>query len=333
MSRRPHHYYLMQPWRNQKYTKKRKTCRKCSNEADAKSLIPESRQESSVLNQENSCYFQMTIDETEIMDNLRYDSVDQHKSIANSFDSYVGTGTERTTNISNASANQNKSTVNWNHADRAVGPEIIVDDDREEFIDEIVTGMHTEYEYIEFANNLCLSDVLFMTLNFYIKHKLSQSALEDLLNLLNTLTRKKPFPQTFATFAKQFPDRYGMERNYFCVNCQYGYNGKPQPDLRCPVENCGYIAKDFFITIPIEPQIRELYLKYSQEIAHYEEYIKNNNIADINRGKLANNIFKKENYKFITLSANEDGVAAYKCTNKKPPSYQQFTSKNKIQQK
>ncbi|XP_055524030.1 uncharacterized protein LOC129717849 isoform X2 [Wyeomyia smithii] len=219
MSRRPHHYYLMQPWRNKKYTKKRKTCRKCSNEAAAKSLIPESRQELSVVNQENSGYFQMTIDETENMDNLRYDSVDQHKSVANSFDSYVGTGTEMKTNTSNAYSDQNKSTVNLNHADGSVGPEIIVDGDREQFIDEIVTGMHTEYEYIEFANNLCLSDVLFITLNFYIKHKLSQSALEDLLSLLNTLTRKKTFPQTFA---KQFPNRYGMERNYFCVNCQYG---------------------------------------------------------------------------------------------------------------
>ncbi|XP_055524982.1 uncharacterized protein LOC129718323 isoform X3 [Wyeomyia smithii] len=157
-----------------------------------------------------------------------------------------------------------------------------------------------------------------MILHFYIKHKLTQNALEDLLSMLNALAKRTPFSQSFTLFAKQFPDPYKMERNYFCVNCQFGFDGKPESDLKCPVENCGSMSKDFFIMFQIEHQIRQLYSKYSKEIIHYAEYIETKNIADINRGTLAKSIKTLGNNAVITLSANEDGAAAYKSTNKKP---------------
>lgn len=68
-----------------------------------------------------------------------------------------------------------------------------------------------------------LNDFMFMILNFYIKHKLGQSALEDLLYMLNLITEWKVFPESFASFVNQFKSPFKVERNYFCTNCLYGY--------------------------------------------------------------------------------------------------------------
>ncbi|XP_058820977.1 uncharacterized protein LOC131683161 [Topomyia yanbarensis] len=140
------------------------------------------------------------------------------------------------------------------------------------------TDTHFESEsyngdYIIFTDKMKVSDVLFMVLNLYVKYKFSQETVEDLLRMLNLLTKRKPFPESFATFSKKFPDPYNIERNYFCTNCQCGYEKQPCPESTCPVENCGSTAKDFFITIPIEEQIRETFKKYSEEIKDYKEMI------------------------------------------------------------
>lgn len=98
----------------------------------------------------------------------------------------------------------------------------------------------------------------------------------------------------------------------------FRYETVPQPETVCPVENCGSMEKDFFITFPIEQQIRETFVKYSKEIAEYETAVMVHEIRDISRGKLAQSIMKDDVSKYITLSANEDSAAAIKCSNKKP---------------
>lgn len=98
----------------------------------------------------------------------------------------------------------------------------------------------------------------------------------------------------------------------------FRYDSAPQPETSCPVENCGSIKKDFFITFPIEQQIRETFLKYSKEITEYEAAVITEDIRDISRGKLSQSIRMNDNFKYITLSANEDSAAAVKCSNKKP---------------
>lgn len=65
---------------------------------------------------------------------------------------------------------------------------------------------------------------MFMALNFYIRHKLTQDGLEDLMRMLNVLTKGRTFPESFATFTNVFPAPYSLERVYFCVNCQFGYD-------------------------------------------------------------------------------------------------------------
>lgn len=86
----------------------------------------------------------------------------------------------------------------------------------------------------------------------------------------------------------------------------------------CPVNNCDSTEKDFFVVFPLEHQIRETVLKYDKQIKEYENLIIEKDICDINRGSLAQSITSREQVKFLTLSANEDGAAAFKSTTKKP---------------
>lgn len=75
---------------------------------------------------------------------------------------------------------------------------------------------------VNFVEDLYIKDIMLMVLNFYVKHNLTQAALEDLLQMLNIFTRGNVFPESFKTFNKLFPDPYNSKRAYFCSNCLYG---------------------------------------------------------------------------------------------------------------
>lgn len=92
----------------------------------------------------------------------------------------------------------------------------------------------------------------------------------------------------------------------------------PQIDVVCPVESCDSTEKDFFVVFPLEPQIRETVMKYSQAIKEYEKLVAERDVCDINQGRLALSFTSREDVKFLTLSANEDGAAAFRSTTKKP---------------
>lgn len=98
----------------------------------------------------------------------------------------------------------------------------------------------------------------------------------------------------------------------------FSYSGTPDPETECPITNCGAKKKDFFIVFPLEQQIRETVLKYSQQITDYEKHVNENDICDINKADVAQAIMAREGGKFITLSANEDSAAPFKSTTKKP---------------
>ncbi|XP_062565356.1 uncharacterized protein LOC134227716 [Armigeres subalbatus] len=78
-------------------------------------------------------------------------------------------------------------------------------------------------DFAKFRDDIVIRDIIFMMLNFYIRHKLTQEGLEDLMRMLNVLTIGKIFPECFSTISNVFPASYDAERAYFCVNCQFGY--------------------------------------------------------------------------------------------------------------
>lgn len=157
-----------------------------------------------------------------------------------------------------------------------------------------------------------------MILNYYIRHNLTQEALEDLLRMMNTLSGTKLFPETFQTFSSLFDvNSSNTQRIYFCTSCQFDY-GTNQPDATTMCSICGSIQKDFFLVLPMESQLRETFQKYEREIAQYERDIESNEIADINRGQIAQQLLRDDPGKHLTLSINTDGAAAFKSTTKKP---------------
>ncbi|XP_062716890.1 uncharacterized protein LOC134292137 [Aedes albopictus] len=167
-------------------------------------------------------------------------------------------------------------------------------------------------------SDLKYSEVLFMVMNFYIRHGLTQSALEDLLKLLNVITGVKTFPETFSSFLAQVRmNPYNSYRVYFCTNCHLDY-GKDEPkvNVKCPV--CDSNEKDFFLVIPIEQQIREMVTQFNDKIVKYAQTIEKDKLADINRGQYAKEKLAGETRTVLTLSANTDGAAAYKSTTQKP---------------
>lgn len=173
--------------------------------------------------------------------------------------------------------------------------------------------------FMKFNSSLTPEEARFMILNYYIKHRLTQSALVDLLKMFNLMAGSKMFPECFETFTASFPDPYESSRNYFCTDCQCGMGkSPPAPDAVCPIPECGGVKFDFFITIPIEQQLRETIIKYRKEISDYEKLVKSEGISDINQGKITAGISSKVNCKILTLSVNTDGAAAYRWSINKP---------------
>lgn len=158
-----------------------------------------------------------------------------------------------------------------------------------------------------------------MLLNFFIKHHLTQRALVDLLGMLNVMAGSKIFPESYEAFAAAFPDPYNHSRVYFCTKCQ-SRMGKTAPEKQsiCPTRDCGNKKFDFFISIPIEQQIRETMLKYRKEITDYEEIVEQETLSDINQGEVVKNIRTEVTGKLITLSVNTDGAAPYRSSINKP---------------
>lgn len=166
---------------------------------------------------------------------------------------------------------------------------------------------------------MTLGDAHLMILNYYIRHRLTQSALVDLLRMLNVLAGYKLLPESFETFVANFPNQYKHSRVYYCVECQSRV-GEIVPDENevCAIPDCGSTKFDFFMIIPIEQQIRDTIVKYQKEILDYEETVKIEAVSDISQGKIVKQISEKIPEKLITLSVNTDGAAAYRWSTNKP---------------
>lgn len=172
---------------------------------------------------------------------------------------------------------------------------------------------------MKFDSNLTAEEARFMILNYYIKHHLTQRALVDLLKMINLMSGSKIFPECYETFNASFPDPYECSRVYYCTECQCGIGkSAPAPQVVCSIPECGGDKFDFFITIPIEQQLRETITKYRKEISDYEKLVESEGISDINQGKVVKEIRIKINGKVITLSVNTDGAAAYRWSINKP---------------
>lgn len=188
---------------------------------------------------------------------------------------------------------------------------------------------------------LIVDDVLLMVMNYYVRHGLTQTAVEDLLKLLNTISGVKVLPESFSSFISHFEsDPYNSSRIYYCSKCQFDYGPTP-PESNVGCSICESKETDFFISIPVESQIQQLVIEYESKIEEHQRYIDEHNISDVMRGRYARKILQEESRPCLTLSANTDGAATFRCTTQKPlyplfvtlnnlPPYLRFSKHNLI---
>ncbi|XP_062533325.1 uncharacterized protein LOC134202313 [Armigeres subalbatus] len=176
-----------------------------------------------------------------------------------------------------------------------------------------------ENNKFKFDSAVTLGEVHLMILNYYIRHHLTQSALVDLLKMLNIMAGSKICAESYETFSAMFPNPYNHHRVYYCMECQSGVgNSAPNHDTVCSIPECGGKNFDFFMAISIEQQIKETMIKYQKDILDYDSMVRQELISDINNGRVVKNINYKIPDKLITLSVNTDGAAAYRWSINKP---------------
>ncbi|XP_021708622.1 uncharacterized protein LOC110679023 isoform X2 [Aedes aegypti] len=172
---------------------------------------------------------------------------------------------------------------------------------------------------MKFESDLTAEEIRFMILNYYIRHRLTQRALVDLLKMINLMVGSKILPECFEAFKAYFPEPYEISRIYYCTECQCRM-GKSTPvkGAVCSIPECSGNKFDFFITIPVAQQLRETMIKYRKQIADYEDLVRSEGISDINKGAIVQELSTKIDGKTITLSVNTDGAAAYRWSINKP---------------
>ncbi|XP_055524371.1 uncharacterized protein LOC129718019 isoform X2 [Wyeomyia smithii] len=251
--RRPLHYYIIRPWCNRKYIKKNNF------QPQAPMVNNQNTVSETTI---STAYYQEVEGEIPVNRNDSTNDVHTNKSQKDSeptsaakmtvdFDSEddIDTGNGNCEMSDNDSEYDNLKDFDANSDAFECGTEKHNNYNellQNIYFDLILLNWLINDTVVKFAKNISVRDMRLMVLNFYIRHKLSQTALEDLLHMLNLFMEYKVLPETFASFAKDFESPLKAKRNYFCTNCLYGFNNQPNSESVCPMDGCGSSENDFF---------------------------------------------------------------------------------------
>lgn len=183
-----------------------------------------------------------------------------------------------------------------------------------------------------------ISDAVLMILNYFLEHRLTWVALEDLLNLfLYVLGSSSRLPKTKYFFKKCFGVEDSAVFHFYCKHCSL-YLGTyedvhkmtDEENIENNIEKLKYKFKkcvnceqvfsldklndgNFFIQLPIKPQIVKK-LKCDPGIQDFNtDSNVNNCITDVFDGNLYKALkAKTSNFKLLTLTLNTDGVRVFK---------------------
>nr|XP_042895060.1 uncharacterized protein LOC122268791 [Parasteatoda tepidariorum] len=158
------------------------------------------------------------------------------------------------------------------------------------------------------------AETLLMIMVYAMKHKLSWTAVEDLLKLFNTIFGQSVLPETKHSFNKIFGTADSMSFHFYCNDCN-NYLGKFEgqltkefndpmvcPNVLCKKVHSGKTLKEgnFFATLSIRKQIAALLnmdairdsLSTSLEQINDNLYDMPNSVSDLTDGEL----YKKKRY-------------------------------------
>lgn len=183
-------------------------------------------------------------------------------------------------------------------------------------------------ELIHPSINISVMSVLQLILIFFLRHNLTQVALEDLLLLINTMMGNDVLPKSKYFFFKIFSKQYAPQHHFFCKKCNLSLDGTVNAyehtvnaNVICKNPNCKQInslrttnSDNFFVTFPLKPQLLETITE------NLDDFIKqcdnnNTNLTDIQDGKLFKNLPNVERHE-ISLTLNTDGVQVFNSKSK-----------------
>jgi hypothetical protein len=163
------------------------------------------------------------------------------------------------------------------------------------------------------------SDCLLLILCFFLRHNLSWTALEHLLLLINTILGSVVLPNSKYLFKKVFqPDNQPI-LHYFCIKCNVLAENN---DKKNNCKNCNEKInlnssknKNFFITLPILPQIKLILKNNFDSLILNNLPNENNLIRDLLDASMYKNLLLNfANEHILTLTMNTDGVSVFNST-------------------
>lgn len=153
---------------------------------------------------------------------------------------------------------------------------------------------------------------MIMLLHIFIRHNLSNGALEDLLRLINVIVGFSSLPSTFYSFASHFGNEE-FTRHYVCKGC--GLYMANNSDGAC--SNCKRSEKNFFISFDLTSTIKNVVSRNWECIQRYKSSMVDGNLNDILQAKVACQMENASNSYNIFVSFNTDGVAVFNSNVKK----------------
>ncbi|XP_039442517.1 uncharacterized protein LOC120422976 isoform X2 [Culex pipiens pallens] len=150
---------------------------------------------------------------------------------------------------------------------------------------------------------LSKQDVLQLVLIYFMRHKLTNVALCDLLAMINVIIGKKSLPENYETFSNYFSfDKY--QRQFICSSCGL-YTGEEKGVCT----NCSGTKFSFFVVFDIAANIANILKRNWSSIVEHKQKSKSSPVVtDIVNAAMYKHKTSKHN---ITLSMNTDGVKVF----------------------
>lgn len=189
----------------------------------------------------------------------------------------------------------------------------------------------TDYKYTDKIHpelDCSKLSALQMILSYFMKHNLTQVALEDLLVLVNSIIGNSSLPQSKYHFFKLFSKKYAPKNVFFCTACYSELlvkdvfkNVQDQVDFAtcnvCNLKNTtNELKKDnFFVTYPLEHQLKDLIMENFSNLQVFKDQY-SENLSDIHDGQIYQRKPTSNGRYELTLTLNTDGVQVFKSKNK-----------------
>lgn len=167
-----------------------------------------------------------------------------------------------------------------------------------------------------------------MILSYFMKHNLTQVALEDLLLLVNSIIGYTCLPQSKYHFFKLFSKKYEPKNIFFCTACHSELlvkdvfeNVENKKDFAtckvCFLKNTtNEVKKDnFFVIYQLEHQLKDLIKENFSNLLIFEDQY-SENLSDIHDGQIYQRKPTTNGRYELTLTLNTDGVQIFKSKNK-----------------